>query len=223
MHSGPGLLVGEPVALRPALDSEDQSLQNRGSHGSFRCNDCHQNLALFRDQHVGLEVNEAIYGGSLGIKASIDECLSALEACPDVTISVWREDSDKQLYILKVPKRVLLKEVVPHHQMEGATTFHRKWMAMPDKHLDLSHGPVGIYKGDLGEAWSEEECRYLLHNRSDVNYAVWRREKDGVLHIFDVSSRMQARQMKYVDLLGAVSFQVTASCTGLGKTKSTNQ
>lgn len=223
MHSGPGLLVGEPVAFGPTRGSEDQLLQNRGLHGSLRCNDCHQNLALFRGQHVGLEVNEAIYGGSLGTKGSIDECLSALEACPDITISVWREDSDKQLYVLKVPKRVLLKEVVPHHQMEGATTFHRKWLAVPDKHLDLSYGPVGIYKGDLGEVWSEEECRHLLQDRSDVNYAVWRREKDGVLHMFDVSSRMQARQMKYVDLLGAVSFQVAASCTGFGSTKTAKQ
>merc|ERR1711990_75166 len=85
----------------------------------------------------------------------------------------------------------LLKCPASYTEASGITSFQKCWLSLPNKHVDIldKSRAKGNYKGGLGVAWSAGECLSVLQGREDVNYAVWRQDKDSTLHIFDMSER----------------------------------
>lgn len=201
MHSGPdGLelsqLVGNPVVARRNGSPAGEPLRNY-----LVCN----------NYHIGFQRQVELYSQDLGANETLEHCLDTL-ARSDTTIAVWEHRSNL-LHVLRVPKSIFLKVDVPYHHASGFTTFQKIWMTLRNRHLDLTYGPRGLYKGTLGEAWSIEECISVLLNRPDINYAVWRKDKDNMLHIFDTSQRIASNSMEYYELPKAVSFQRSGAAT----------
>jgi len=201
MHSGPddlelSQLVGNPVAARQGGSLAAEPVQN---------------YLVCRNYHVGFQRQVELYSEDLGANETLEDCLDTL-AKSDTAMAAW-EHCSKLLYALKVPRSISLKADVPYHHAEGFTTFQKRWITLRNRHLDLTHGPRGLYKGTLGEAWSIEECIIVLLDRPDINYAVWRKDKDNMLHIFDTSQRVVSNSMRYYELPKAVSFQRSGAAT----------
>jgi len=152
---------------------------------------------------------------SLGVKNSMEECLAALQGCQTVYAGYWRADDDKILFAIDIYNRIHTT-AVRYSAMPGIVSFQKCWISLPNVHIDLSSSAArakGNYKGGLGEAWTAAECISVLQDREEVNYAVWRQDKDNTLHIFDMAERMDGCRdvtpLTFFDLQGATSFQAS--------------
>lgn len=172
------------------------------------------NYLVCRNYHIGFQRQTELYAANLGAWETMEDCIEALTV-NNAHIAVWEHGAAKvqkaqSLHILRVPKNISLQASVPYHHLDGVTTFQKVWVTINNRHMDLRKGPCGSYRGSLGQVFSNAECIGVLLNRPDVDYAVWRPDKDNVLHIFDMSKRIAQKAVKYYDFNGAVSFQKSA-------------
>jgi len=163
-----------------------------------------RDLQIKKDSAPGLKSK-----GNMGWQESEEECLKKLSTLSNVTVANWCQDDG--LLRLGDVSHLIHGGPIRYEARLGVTSFQKSWTVLVDMHIDLScRQHVGDYKGSFGQVWSRDECLALLQGRKDVTYAVWRKDKDGILHVFDISPRINAASLKYYTLGGAVSFQRTS-------------
>lgn len=166
------------------------------------------NFLVFQDQHVGPNASfqqPELYARDLGIRETLEDCVATMTGAVDV--AVWNPDT-KSLRALAVPQRAMFS--IPYHTAVGLTTLQKNWIPLRERHLDLSYGPRVHYLGGIGTAWTTQECLELLLKNPKANYAVWLRDQDHVLHIFDITPKANAKALRYYKQPGVLSFRSSA-------------
>ncbi|CAE7291487.1 unnamed protein product [Symbiodinium sp. CCMP2456] len=163
------------------------------------------NFLVFQDQHVGANASfqqPELYARDLGVCETLEDCVAAMTC--EVDVAVWNPDT-KSLRALAVPRKAMFS--VPYHTAVGLTTLQQNWIPLHARHLDLSYGPRVHYLGGIGTAWTTPECLELLLKHPKANYAVWLRDQDHVLHIFDITPKVNVQALRYYKQPGVLSFR----------------